>query len=455
MGEAVVGIVLCLVALTLIVLVHEAAHALAARAVGARVTELAIGMPFGPRVYRQSRRSGIRYGVTLALLGGYTRITGMAWRPDKDHALALALVNARGRLSADELATVLSCPFERAASLLGDLEQLASIEPVGEDGAPVASGEEVACWRTPRRDALGLTIYDRGHDFSLPGGTAAGASFFPKQGADEFLRLELSRTYAGKGLLARALILLAGIAANLLTAILLIMAFYMFRGVDVVAPDLKEVVAGSQAEQAGMVVGDVITSVGGTDVSQSYAALTQALTDARGAGDVDVAFRHAGEDVEQHATISLGDDEQLGVYYGYDQIRLGVGDALRGALAYAGQTGQALLSLFVPSTSAETLGEVSGIVGVVSVMGQAAQQGGWVVLTLIAALSLSLAWMNLLPLPPLDGGKLVIEVIQKVIGRPISLQVQTVISMVTLLAFTLLFFVLLFQDTARLVGGGF
>ncbi|MBS5479393.1 MAG: site-2 protease family protein, partial [Coriobacteriia bacterium] len=136
-------------------------------------------------------------------------------------------------------------------------------------------------------------------------------------------------------------------------------------------------------------------------------------------------------------------------------VRLGPVDALRGAQSYAGQTGAALLTLFMQQTSAQTMGEVSGIVGVVSVMGQAAQQGGWAVLTLVAALSLSLGWMNLLPLPPMDGGKFAIEIVQKIIGRPISLRVQGIISMATMAAFTMLFFVLLFNDTARLVGGGF
>ena len=453
--EAVVGIILCVVALTLIVVMHEGAHALAARATGMRVTELAVGMPVGPRVFWQSKRSGIRYGATLALFGGYTRISGMAWRPDDRHALALALVNARGGLSADELAQVLDCPQEEAAGLLADLEQLASVEGVGADGAPVPSGEEAALWRTPRRDALGLTIYDRGHDFSLPGGTRAGEPFFPKQGADDFLRLEVGRTYAGKGLLARAVVLLAGIAANMLCALLLITAFYLFRGVDVVAPDIREVVEGSQADQAGLAVGDVITSVDGTDVSSSYVALDQALQGARGAGDVELTYRRAGEDADRSATVSLGDDETLGVYYGYSQVRLGPLDALDGALSYAGQTGQALLSLFVPSKSAETLSEVSGIVGVASVMGEAAQLGGWAVATLVAALSMSLAWMNLLPLPPLDGGKLLLEVVQKVRGRPISLRAQGAVSMLVLAAFTMLFFVLLFQDVARIAGGGF
>ncbi len=88
--------VLCfLLILCVIVVVHEGGHALVARLTGMRVTEFYVGMPYGPEKSYVSKRSGIRYGATLALLGGYTRICGMAFSQDKRMALALALVNAR------------------------------------------------------------------------------------------------------------------------------------------------------------------------------------------------------------------------------------------------------------------------------------------------------------------------------------------------------------------------
>ena len=113
-----------LLILCVIVVVHEGGHALVARLTGMRVTEFYVGMPYGPEKSHVSKRSGIRYGATLALLGGYTRICGMAFSQDKRMALALALVNARGRLTTDELALALDCDPTDAQALIDALVDL-------------------------------------------------------------------------------------------------------------------------------------------------------------------------------------------------------------------------------------------------------------------------------------------------------------------------------------------
>ena len=66
-------LILCfLIILTLLVVIHEAGHATVARLCGVRVTEFFVGMPWGPEVSWRSKRSGIKYGATFALVGGYT-----------------------------------------------------------------------------------------------------------------------------------------------------------------------------------------------------------------------------------------------------------------------------------------------------------------------------------------------------------------------------------------------
>ena len=62
--------------------------------------------------------------------------------------------------------------------------------------------------------------------------------------------------------------------------------------------------------------------------------------------------------------------------------------------------------------------------------------------------------MNLLPIPPLDGGKLVIEVIQKIIGRDIPVSVVNAISLFGMALFMLLFIFMINQDVQRFVLGG-
>ena len=59
--------------------------------------------------------------------------------------------------------------------------------------------------------------------------------------------------------------------------------------------------------------------------------------------------------------------------------------------------------------------------------------------------------MNLLPIPPLDGGKLVIEIIQKIAGRELPLKVQTVVSYVGIALFALLFVYMLRSDILRFI----
>ncbi len=142
--------VVCLLAiLTAIVVVHEAGHAVAARLCGARVTEFFVGMPWGPEVSRRSSRSGIRYGATLALLGGYTKIAGMVRVDDRSAPLVLALVNARGRVSVDEVAQVLGCEDEPdgARAVLEMLADWGSIREVW----PTARAGDGATFPTPTR----------------------------------------------------------------------------------------------------------------------------------------------------------------------------------------------------------------------------------------------------------------------------------------------------------------
>ena len=70
---------------------------------------------------------------------------------------------------------------------------------------------------------------------------------------------------------------------------------------------------------------------------------------------------------------------------------------------------------------------------------------------IIALIAVNLAIMNLLPIPPLDGGKLVIEIIHKIVGRELPLKVQTIVSYVGIALFALLFVYMLRSDILRFI----
>jgi regulator of sigma E protease len=111
-------------------------------------------------------------------------------------------------------------------------------------------------------------------------------------------------------------------------------------------------------------------------------------------------------------------------------------------------------------TGKASVKDLSGPVGIGSMMSdvidEAQESGGTknAILSIISFMilvSANLGVMNLLPIPPLDGGKIVIEVIQLVIRRPLSKRVQNAVSYVGLAFFLFLFVFALKNDLVRLL----
>lgn len=446
------GIVCLVVILTVIVVVHEGGHAVAARLCGARVTEFFVGMPLGPELARRSRRSGIKYGATLALFGGYTKIAGMAPCEDRRAALVLALVNARGRVTVAEVAEVLGCAddSEDAYLLLGMLADWGSIREVWPAGSHHGRRDYPDAYETVARDPDGLTVFDRGHDFSKAGSTRDGEQYRPAVSADEFFASEQARTYQGLGFFKRLLVLVAGVACNIALAFLVFMLYYMIHGVPVgVDPAIAAVEEASPAAEAGMQAGDIIVEVEGAAVD-GYSETVAALNGAGADGTLALSYERDG--VRYDAELSVGDDGVLGIYYTYAYGGLSADVAAWASLSYIGAVAEAVASLLVPTQTVEVLEESAGVVGIAVLAQDAVAGGAWSVVTLLGMLSLSLGWMNLLPIPPLDGGKVAIELVQAVLRRPVSMAVQGAVSAVGLALFVLLFVYMVVQDVGRLVG---
>ena len=166
-----------------------------------------------------------------------------------------------------------------------------------------------------------------------------------------------------------------------------------------------------------------------------------------------VTVRRDGRPVDVGVALD-GPAETLGIQGTVENVRLGIGESLSYALSYVGATASFILRLLQPAHIGEVIESSSSVVGISVMASEAASQGMASFALLAAAVSLSLAFMNLLPIPPLDGGKVVIEAIQAVRRRPVSMRVQQGVSMVGIALFMLLFFVLLRQDIVRFVLGG-
>lgn len=435
--------------LSVLVFVHEGGHFLAARACGVRVTELFLGMPCRFNVHFSSKRIGTKFGVTPLLIGGYAAICGMDPQTVPCAPAVLAAVHRHGTVSVSDLARELELDPDDVLDACAFLLGWGSIAPVYEDESKQSSKYYPMTYASMPRDAAGNTVYD-GKAFDRTHATKQGDAWVPPMGDDEFYRCERSHTYLGKGFWKRALMLVAGIIVNILTGFILMVGVYSIVGIQSVdnVNTIGSVEAGSPAANAGLKAGDAILMVDGESTA-TWEEVYNALQESGEDGAVDLTVEHDGS--QRQMTIELSDQGTLGISASVRTVRLNPLDSMRVGAMYIVQTAQGVIRMLTPQHTVEMLNNSASIVGISVLSAQAAQAGAGTFLSFAALISFSLGFMNLLPIPPLDGGKLLIEIVQAVSRRQVPIKVQAAFSWLGIILFGLLFVYMLRVDILRLL----
>ena len=399
---------------SILVVLHEAGHFFAARAFGVRVHEFIIGLP-GPKISFKAKDTV--YGVTAIPLGGYVKIAGMEPGPE-DGLLgpALKTVTLAGRMDAATLAIELGVDRDRAASLLYTLADWGAIAAASDDNVSYVARLETTEGTDPA----------------------------------ELLAQARTGTYRGLPTWKRIVVLGMGVIVNLATAILVFTVVLSSYGYYQQTLTISDVAPGSAAAEAGIVAGDTITEIDGGQVSD-WMGLTVALGEYEPEDSISITVARDG--VPQSMTIILGDNGSgaayLGVVSGVEQVDLSVGEALLESISWIGLVFGAIAAFFDPTTFQQSVEGARSVVGISVEVAAAARSGPIDYAWWIALLSLSLGAMNLLPIPPLDGGKIAIEVIEKFMGRPMERSIALGISMAgALLLFSFIGYVM-YADVVR------
>ena len=447
-----------LIVLSILVFIHEAGHYAAARAFGVRVTEFMLGLPCRWRLSHKSRKVGTEIGVTPILLGGYNRICGMEPFEEKDLASVLGCVQEHGRVEVTAVASELSITEDEALAALATLTDWASVRPYydAEKGEKPGQRDWPAAFETQARDAAGLTEFDRGHDFSKEGASKSGAPRDLGCSAEELLEREKSHTYLGMGFFKRLVMLVAGPLVNIVFAFIIVTGAFMVSGVSVASTDpvLGAVTEGSYAANAGLAAGDRVERVGDVEVD-SWSALTAAMKPYLEAGvDFSMLVERDGAEVEVNIDLPDGEaSDLLGISSQVKVYHPNVAEAAGLTVRYVQTVASYVVKLIIPQETMGVLSQSTSIVGISVMASQAAQVGISSLVLLAASISMSLGFMNLLPIPPLDGGKILIEIIQLALRRQLSLKVQNIISYIGLAFFLFVFIVVLRNDIFRYVIG--
>lgn len=128
-------------------------------------------------------------------------------------------------------------------------------------------------------------------------------------------------------------------------------------------------------------------------------------------------------------------------------------ESIQGGLNYIVMVAQAVAGLFNPQTAAETVSGSTSIMGMAVMSKVYADAGLAMFLQFMAMISVSLGIMNLLPIPPLDGGRFVIEIFQKISRKQVGYKAMNYMSIAGMALFVGFFFIMLNQDIQRFIFG--
>ena len=228
---------------------------------------------------------------------------------------------------------------------------------------------------------------------------------------------------------------IGGPLANFLSAILVFSLIFIFIGKDITPFSINEVIKGSPAEKAGLVAGDKILSIDGNKV-ENLNDVSKYIRTSTG-NNIEIIIKRYSENkkilvqpdviIDQNnliqkkikkrvigIVVSHSTDEIVKKKFGpIEAILLSIKEVYfvcKQILIFIGQLliGKADIS------------QLSGPVGIAKMTGEAAKLGFLTFVTFFAYISISLGLMNLLPIPLLDGGIIVLFTIEKIIGGKIK-----------------------------------
>ncbi|MER2121568.1 MAG: RIP metalloprotease RseP [Solibacillus sp.] len=402
-----------------LVFFHELGHFLFAKKAGIMVREFAIGM--GPKIFGMTKGETV-YTLRLLPIGGYVRMAGedtdtvelqpgyrVALITNEENIVEKIILNQKTHYQ-----NVIFLEVERA-----DLERELWIEGYDED-------DQFIRYNVSRTASI------------VENGT-------------EQMIAPLDRQFNSKSVGARAMAIFAGPLFNFILAFFIFLIIGLIQGIPSDEPIIAEVVDNSVASSAGLVDGDKVVKVNGQPIS-TWTELSEQIVDNPNKAVTFEVERTTGNEVieltpnavEQEGGPPYG---QIGVMRSIEKNPLqavvyGVEETYNMIITIGTLVGKLITGQF-------SIDALSGPVGIYKTTETVVTFGFYNILYFAAMLSVNLGIMNLLPLPALDGGRLLFFAVEAVRGKPIDRQKEGMVHFVGILLLMILMVVVTWNDIQR------
>ncbi len=257
----------------------------------------------------------------------------------------------------------------------------------------------------------------------------------------------------------RMAVIISGPLMNFFLAVLLLsIAYFSFGIYDSDLPIIEDVISGYPAQQAGLLAGDRIIAVGDVEVShlkdsEAVEAIRSFINE-NGHEQFKITVLR-GEQTKQFDVVPVLDEDsnryQLGFYFKVRTRAPGffeaIGMSFKQTLYIIRMMVVMLKDLIFAGKGLE---DVMGPVGIVSEIGRAAQAGIQQLLNLGIIITVNLGIMNLIPFPALDGGRLLILIIEGLRGKPLDRNKEGYFHLIGLVVLMLLMVIVTYKDILKI-----
>lgn len=253
----------------------------------------------------------------------------------------------------------------------------------------------------------------------------------------------------------RIIITAAGATVNIVAGILVMTMLVAFDGNLLPTTTIAKFNESDHpTSEYGLAVGDEILSVDGRRVHIANELVYEIMR--KGVDPLDIEVKR-GDEIITLEDVQFGVESESGIVYGnIDFVVYGVEKTVGGVIKHSFYRSVSTIrmiweSLFDLVTGRYGLEAVSGPVGVTSALADSIKSGISNFIYLSVVISMNLGVMNLLPLPALDGGRLLFQLIELVMGKPVNREIEAKIHFVGIVLLMILMALIVFKDIFTLV----
>ena len=272
------------------------------------------------------------------------------------------------------------------------------------------------------------------------------------------------RAFPNQNVWKRLFVILMGPMMNFVLAFVVATAFYWISGVTVatgVDPMINEVMAAGPAYSAGLQAGDVVTEVNGKNMLDGTMETLVNTIASWKEGDAPLTMTvRRGEETFTTEMTPVWDEQEnkmrigviIGGTYRTETKTVSFGESIKCAgnlcINASGAILRALKNLV---TTGEGLEETSGPVGIVSLVSTQVEEGGFsAFVQLLVLISINLGLMNLLPIPGLDGSRLVFGLVEVIRRKPVPPEKEAMVHLVGMVFLFGIMIFFTFKDVMKL-----